>query len=99
MKLFQVIILISCASFLLCLTDGETPCDTNKADSKEFCFKRGFDPTEIQKKAKYCCYIDFEILGENGHSCLPLTEDDYTKLDRSFWKVDVNKNVWFMLLL
>ena len=23
--------------------------------------------------------------------------DDYTKLDRSFWKVDVNKNVWFII--
>ena len=23
--------------------------------------------------------------------------DDYTKLDRSFWKVDVNQNVWFII--
>lgn len=90
MKIFQVIILISCASLLLCLTDGETPCDTTKAESKEFCFKRGFDPTEKQKNAKYCCFIDVEILGEKGQSCLPLTEDDYTKLDEFVQKLKEN---------
>ena len=44
--------------------------------------------------------IIFNQLVENEKSLqnyILSENDDYTKLDRSFWKVDVNKNVWFII--